>query len=136
MSADCISAIIGHFFGSGDCISRLGFVYVGIALCGSAIPIIELQRDAYFTRSARNTFNLLFVIPTPEEAGMAEFDHPQLLKLEWVEQTHSKGTKVLLPIILGPFGDYKWGMLERQDHSQTARHGLGFNAGSEHMRWF
>ena len=112
------------------------FDYAGIALCGSEMPIIELQGDAHFTRSAQNTFNLLFVIPTPEEAGMAEFDHPQLLKLEWVEQTHTKGTKVLLPIIPGPFGDYKWGMMDNQDKSPTARHGLGFNAGAEHLRWF
>ena len=116
--------------------ARIVFDYAGIALCGSEMPIIELQRDARFTRSAQNTYNLLFVIPTPEEAGMAEFEHPQLVKLEWAEQTHSKGTKVLLPIIPGPFGDYKWGMLDRQDKSEAARKGLGFNAGSEHMRWF
>ena len=112
------------------------FDYAGIALCGSEMPIIELQRDPYFTRNAQSTYNLLFVIPTPEEAGMAEFEHPQLVKLKWVEQMHAKGSKVLLPVIPGPFGDYKWSMLHKQDTSQTALKGLGFNAGSDRMRWF
>ena len=87
--------------------ARIVFDYAGIALCGSEMPIIELQRDPYFTRNAQSTYNLLFVIPTPEEAGMAEFEHPQLVKLKWVEQMHAKGSKVLLPVIPGPFGDYK-----------------------------
>ncbi|MFM7988087.1 MAG: hypothetical protein ACKPKO_53115, partial [Candidatus Fonsibacter sp.] len=90
--------------------ARLVFDYIGIALCGSAMPVIELRRDAYFTRKARNTYNFLFVIPTPEEAGLADFEHPQLVKLELAEQTHSIGSKVLLPILPGPFGDYKWYM--------------------------
>ncbi|MFM7980622.1 MAG: hypothetical protein ACKPKO_15015, partial [Candidatus Fonsibacter sp.] len=101
--------------------ARLVFDYTGIGLCGSAMPIIELRRDAYFTRNARNTFNMLFLIPTAEEAGMAEFDHPQLVKLEWAEQTHSTGSKVLLPVMPGPFGDYKWYMVDRQDKSANAR---------------
>ncbi|MFM7983531.1 MAG: hypothetical protein ACKPKO_29815, partial [Candidatus Fonsibacter sp.] len=75
--------------------ARLVFDYTSIALCGSSLHIIELRRDAYFKGNARSTFNLLFAIPTREEAGMAEFDHPQLVKLEWAEQTHSTGSKVL-----------------------------------------
>ena len=84
--------------------ARLVFDFAGFALCGSELPIIELRRDPHLTRGANVTFNLLFVIPTPEEAGMAEFDHPQLVKLEWAQQIHRSGTEVLLPIIPGPFG--------------------------------
>ncbi|MFM7989191.1 MAG: hypothetical protein ACKPKO_58745, partial [Candidatus Fonsibacter sp.] len=83
--------------------ARLVFYYTGIELCGSAMPVIELRRDVYVTRKARNTYNFLFEIPTPEEAGLADFEHPQLVKLEWTEQTHSTGSKVLLPILPGPF---------------------------------
>ena len=32
--------------------ARIVFDYAGIALCGSEMPIIELQRDPYFTRNA------------------------------------------------------------------------------------
>ena len=67
---------------------------------------------------------------------MAEFDHPQLVKLEWAQQIHRSGTEVLLPIIPGPFGDRKFSILDRQDRSANAKRGLGFNAGSEHLRWF
>ncbi|MFM7988694.1 MAG: hypothetical protein ACKPKO_56215, partial [Candidatus Fonsibacter sp.] len=95
-----------------------------------------LRRDGYFTRKARNTYNFLFLIPTPEEAGLADFEHPQLVKLEWTEQTHSTGSKVLLPILPGPFGDYKWHMVGKQDISANAKNGLGFTAGSEFLRWF
>jgi hypothetical protein len=119
--------------------ARIVFDYAGIALCGSEMPIIELQRDAHFTRSAQNTYNLLFVIPTPEETAMINsenFEHPQLVELEWTERTHGKGSKVWLPIIPGPFGDYHWSMMPRQDKSNTAMKCFGFNAGTEYMRWF
>ena len=100
------------------------------------MPIIELKRDPNFTRNAQNSYSLLFVIPTPEETDMVEFEHPKLVKLERTEQTHAKGSKVFLPIVPGPFGDYHWSMMPKQDTSNIVGRGLGFNAGTEYMRWF
>ena len=119
--------------------ARVACDYTGIALCGTEFPIIELRRDRQFSDNAQKSHNLLFVIPTPEEIAMVnneEFEHPQLIELEWTERVHKDGTRVCLPIIPGPFGDYHWHMHPRQDSSPTAVKGLGFNAGTEYMRWF
>ena len=119
--------------------ARIVCDYSGIALCGSEMPIIELRRDPYYSHNAQSSFNLLFVIPTPEEIAMINsenFEHPQLLELEWTERTHGKGSKVWLPVIPGPFGDYHWSTQPRQDRSNTAMKGLGFNAETEYVHWF
>ena len=47
-----------------------------------------------------------------------------------------KDSKCGYQFIPGPFGDYHWSMTPRQDKSNTATKGLGFNAGTEYMRWF
>ena len=43
---------------------------------------------------------------------------------------------MLLPVLICPFGDFNFKMLERLDKSNTANHGLGFAAGNGEVRWF
>ena len=83
--------------------SRVFYDYSGVALCGSEMPCIELRRDPATVNAGYGCYNFLFVIPTPDEAAEIDFDHPNLIKMEWIKQKHAgSGEEVLLPWFPGP----------------------------------
>jgi hypothetical protein len=117
--------------------SRVFYDYSGVALCGSEMPCIELRRDPATVNAGYGCYNFLFVIPTPDEAAEIDFDHPNLIKMEWIKQKHAgTGEEVLLPWFPGPFGDRAYTMMPQVDKGATAKSLRGFDSGTNTLRWF
>ena len=101
----------------------------------SEMPQSELRRDKGLTQRGHQSYSFMLVFSSPIQAEDT-FSDMMLLNLQWETQLHKSGEKVLLPVLPGPFGDLTFKMLDRLDKSNTAKHGLGFTAGSGQLRWF
>ena len=98
---------------------------------------IELRRDPAKVNAGYGCYNFLFVIPTPDEAVEIDFDHPDLIKMEWIKQKHAgTGEEVLLPWFRGPFGDRAYTMMPQLDKGSTAKSLRGFDSGTNTLRRF
>ena len=78
-----------------------------------------------------------FVILTVKEAAEVDFNHPDLITMEWIKQKHAgTGEEVSLPWFLGAFGDRAYTMMPHLDQGATAKSHLGFNSGTDTLRRF
>ena len=98
----------------------------GMVLCGSEMPQIELRRDKGLSQRSHQSYNFLFVLPSPNEVEDT-FSDPMLLDLQWETQLHKSGEKVLLPALPGPFGDVNFEMLGRFGSFQHSQAWLRFH---------
>ena len=106
--------------------TRVFYEYAGIVQCGTEMPTIEPRRDRKLVNLRCACYNCLCVLPTPTELGEAEFRDPSLLSLERVPQKLPRGgDEVMLPLLSGPFGAYRFKLLEKQNNQFHCTEGAG-----------